>query len=402
MSSETHHEMKTTDQNPPPADQSLYSAREPPHALGRGRWRVAKSAVFPGAPGRRAISVSWAAVFLSIMAVYGAAATLYIVRRGRTSGETSRRTVSPPDVLSPDALSFNVAEPGSGDGDETVVRRLQTSVARRMSVLREADRLADRGLLDKAIERIEEELRRDNSSLALRLRRADFMLMAESVEASRDAYLDVLRADPFLLPAREGLAKALWAAKDHAAALAAARWVLEVDGRRLAALRIAAQAAIETGDHELAVGHLRTWAQLDPTSVSARDFLGLAYLRLGDYGKAGFQLGDLIRKGQGTEATFLNLALAYAKQRQPSSVAGMLMKASERFSRERVLQWVERPDFADIAADPVVASVVSQIRMGVRPATALAMPGERGEIAFEQGIGLTPAPDLGIRPASLQ
>lgn len=389
----------------------LYDDREPPATLIKGG-RLPPTEAERKKPVRgHPVSRPWAAIFLALTALYAIGTTAFIawrIQKARPSGGDpaiggeSLESIDPPERTSSGPSSLS---PAAGKRDRVTtncVQRLRSGELRWREMLREIDRLMDRRLVTEADERLTEAIRVNPGILSLTLRQAELRLTMGDVRKAIEGFVEVLRADPAVLAAREGLALALQRDGDSEGALDAARWVLELDRSRSKTLNVAAEAAIETGYFSEAVGYLRSWLQLEPHSVAAKDLLGLAYLRLEEYGKAGFQLGDLIRQGVGTEATYLNLTLAYAQQKQSKSVADLLLLSSERFDRDHVLAWIGRSDFDEIRSDPVVATVIDRIRQGVSTAQILSLPSANSVPVFEKGIGMMPAPDIGIKPVDLK
>lgn len=402
--------MKTDAPEPSRRARSIYEGREPAGRLFRRGGRDAPDAGGPSRSRPPRPPFSMDILFLALVAIYAIASTAYIVHRHRALAVEARSKASHPVPAAdsqPEGRGDAQSSAGTGDrpaGDAAVgvVRRICDGNREIVDLVRDADRMIDRGLVTEALARIDRRLASAPGNLDLRLRKAGIERTLGRMAAARDGFVAVLESDPSRIEAREGLAAVLLELKDPEGALDAAQWVLEVEGHRPESLRVAARAAVDLGQYAVALGHMRLWVQQEPESVEAQDLLGLCQLRLGEYGKAAFQLGALIRKGKGTEATYLNLVLAYAQQKQSNDVADLLMKAVQRLDRARVVAWFGRPDFAVIREDPTVAAVASQIIEGVSPGLSLHLPEIQREGPSERGIGMTPAPDLGTRPILLK
>ncbi len=384
----------------PRAGRGIYDGRPSPGTLFRGRERTAGGG--SGAPrGRRSSPRPWSLVLLVAVALYALASTVYIVSRtpglGRLLRSASPSSPGPgaPARPGPSKPSDPAVPPASG----SVVRGLLDGAREVRDALQEADRLMARGMAREALVHLERRRAEKPDSLGLRLAEARIHAALGDAAMARNGFVAVLGADPANLEARAGLAAALLDLNDPEGALQAAQWALDDGGTPSATLRVAVRAAIGAGQYAIAAGHARVWLRQDPESTEAQDLLGLCHLRLGEYGKASFLLGEIIREGRGTEATYLNLVLAFAQQKQFGDVADLLLKAAQRLDRARVAAWFGRPDFALIREAPVVSSVMGQVLAGTSPAPILRLPDEsRDSPQGERGIGMTPAPvDLGIK-----
>ncbi|OQW97347.1 MAG: hypothetical protein BWK77_01965, partial [Verrucomicrobia bacterium A1] len=321
-------------------------------------------------------------MFLGLVAVYAVAATVVIAVRHRPEiFPKPHGTGSAPVRESPMA--------GSAGEPRTVAHVLRGEADAVRDAIREADRMSDRGLAGQALQRLQQRQAAFPDNLALRLRIAGTQLSLGDAASARDGFVAAIRIDPANVDAREGLAGALLALKDAEGALEMAQWAIEGGKAEAGSLRVAARAAVDLGQYTVAAGHLQDWLGERPDEVEARDLLGLCHLRLGEYGKAAFQLGDLIRQGRGTEASYLNLTLAFAQQKQSADVAGLLLKAAQRLNRPRVLAWFGRPDFAEIREDPVVAAIAAQLAEGSSPGPTLKLPEATRESISPRALGMT-------------
>lgn len=381
--------MSTEDLDMPPRGHSIYDGREPPGRLFRKERRAPVSGDTSASDPRRVPSRPWAIVFLGLVAVYAVAATVFIAVRHRPEIFPKPRNAG---TGAAQALTESGADAPAAA--HAVVRLLRSEADAVRDAIREADRMADRGLVRQALQRLQQRQEGFPDNMAMRLRIAEIQLSLGDAASARDGFVAAIRIDSANIDAREGLAGALLALKDPAGALDMAQWALEGGKSGVGSLRDAARAAIDLGQYTVAAGHLYAWLQEHPDAVEARDLLGLCHLRLGEYGKAAFQLGDLIRQGKGTEASYLNLTLAFAQQRQSNDVADLLMKAALRLNRPRVLAWFARPDFAAIREDPVVAAVAAQIADGASPGLSIRLPDASRETASSDSVGMTPTPDL--------
>jgi len=88
-------------------------------------------------------------------------------------------------------------------------------------------------------------------------------------------------ADPAYLPARVGLAEALWRSGEAERALETARSVVEADPASALARRVRGRILFETGDVEAAEAELRLALELDPGDVEVSRLLSEAQRRLG-------------------------------------------------------------------------------------------------------------------------
>lgn len=309
--------------------------------------------------------------------------------------DPARREPPPPaEAPSSEAPPSPAADGGSETRLLGAIDRLQNRQTRNRDIVRETGRLASRGLIEEATALLRRELEADPKSLVLQEEMAGLDLAAGRVAAAQDGFLNVLAYAPDRTSAREGLAEACLRLGHNAAALAAAQWLLQDDPDRMAALRIAARVSVEVGQYPAAAQHLRRWLERDPGSVEARDLLGLCYLRLGEYGKAAFYLQKLARDGDGTVATFLNLALVFAQQKQSDDVISVLGEASHRYSAKTVVDWFGRPDFAALHSDARVMAFVTQLITEASPALSLRLPERSSTIVTGPMMGTLPRPDL--------
>lgn len=381
----------------------IYAGRQSPGTLFRGRER--KAGVASEAPrGRRGSPRPWSLMVLVAIVLYALASTAYIVIRTPWLGRVLKAGSSaPPETGAPTrSVPSNPPERAGPPESGSVVRGLLDGARGVRDAVLEADRMVARGMAREALVRLDRRLAQEPESLALRLAVARIHASLGDVASARDGFVAVLGADPANLEARAGLAAALLDLNDPEGALQAAQWAMDDGGTRSETLRVAVRAAIGAGQYTIAAGHARVWLRQDPESTEAQDLLGLCLLRLGEYGKASFLLGEIIRQGRGTEATYLNLVLAFAQQKQFGDVADLLMKAAQRLDRARVVAWFGRPDFSVIREDPVVSSVMGQILGGSPSAIALRLPEVQRESAGERGMGMTPVPDLGIRTGAIR
>ncbi len=374
------------DREPAPAETDLahdiYKQRD---RTGRRVSRVAKQVRERRRHGRR-----WVAVLIAIALIYTIAGLAYVVMHQRS---TSKPAPSPPPPEGAETEpAFDVP---ASDGLLAALERLREQGRRETADLPEFHRLLDRGLISEAEALAERALEAAPESVVWRTARARVRLqMGHLREAEKDC-LAVLAAQPRNFEARETLAVALLMQSRPAPAYTAARWVLEDDPNRTAALETAARAAIEGGLYPDAVMHVRRWLELRPGHAPARDLLGLAYLRSGEYGKAAFVLEDLARDPAATEATFLNLALVYAALRQPGDVTRVLGEAAQRLSPKTVIEWFSRADFAQFREEPKVMAFVEQLLAGAPAALALRLPEPAATpAARELTLGLSPPTDV--------
>jgi len=391
----------------PSSGRSIYEGREPADRLFRGRERSGASASGTATP-RRRTGRPWAIIFLAIVAVYGLAATAFIVIRtpalagfvmrglGRPSSGAKGEPSAPPAMS-----ATSPADPAPTSSVVVVQLRAEAQACR--NTILEADRMVARGLARDALARLERRAGEGKDSLDLQLAMARIRFDLGDTKAARDAYASVIRTAPSTVEARIGLAAALLKLGDAEGSLQAAQWALDDGGAGVDGVRIATHAAVGVGQYAVAAGHARVWLQQDPESVEAQDLLGLCHLRLGEYGKASFLLGELIRQGRGTEASYLNLVLAFGQQKQFNDVADLLLRAVQRLDRRSVVAWFGRPDFTVLRENPVVTAVAFQIVEGASPNLALKLPDVSSEIPMERGIGMSPAAiDLGMRRPSSQ
>lgn len=330
----------------------------------------------------------WVAFLILSVAIYTVGGLGYVVLQRRPIPRHA--PTSPP-------LEETVASAGAAAdaGLLATIEQLREQSRRESSDLPEFNRFLDRGLLSKAAALAERALQAAPHSIAWRAARARVHLQNEQLREAEEDCLAVLAAQPRNMEARETLAVVLLASSRPGPAYAAARWVLDDDPTRLSALEIAARAAIEGGLYPDAIVHLRRWLELRPGLPAARDLLGLAYLRSGEYGKAVFVLEDLAREVSATEATFLNLALVYTALRQPTDVIRVFSEAAQRLSARAVVQWLGRSDFAQLHDDPKIMAFIDQLVSAMSPALSLRPPqrpatGSPGELT----IGLAPPSEL--------
>lgn len=389
--------MSTGDRETPGHGRSIYDGREPPGRLFRKVRHTSVPADTSDADPRRAPRRPWAILFLGIVAAYAVAATVFIaVRHGQA-------IMTKPLRPGAGAAPARTAPEGHPTAEaENIARRLRSEADAVRDAIRDVDRMFDRGLARQALQRMQQRQTGLPDNLALRLRIAEIQLSLGDAASARDGFVAAIRIDPANVDAREGLAGALLALNDPEGALAMAQWAIEGGRSGAGSLRVAARASIDLGQYTVALGHLHGWLQAQPDAVEARDLLGLCHLRLGEYGKAAFQLGDLIRQGRGTEASYLNLALAFAQQKQSNDVADLLAKAALRLGRPRVFAWLERTDFDAIREDPVVAAVVAQIAEGASPGLTLRLPETSRETASPRTFGMTPPPDVVSRKLNMK
>lgn len=381
--------MNTDDPETPVRGRGIYDGREPPGRLFRHERHARVSGDTSGTDPRRAPGRPWAIVFLGLVAVYAVAATVFIAVRHRPEIFPKPRGTG---TGAAPVLEVSPAVP-AGEA-RTLVHALRSEADAIRDAIREADRMFDRGLARQALQRLQQRQAGFPDNLALRVRIAGIHLSLGEAAAARDGFAAAIRIDPANVGAREGMAGALLALKDPEGALDMAQWAIEGGKAGEESLRVAARAAVDLGQYTVAAGHLNDWLRERPDSIEAHDLLGLCHLRLGEYGKASFQLGDLIRQGRGTEASYLNLTLAFAQQQQSGDVADLLLKAAQRLDRSRVLGWFGRPDFAVIREDPVVASVVAQLAEGASPGLTLKLPDTTHQPVSPRALGMTPTPDL--------
>ena len=392
--------MSPGDAENPSSGRNIYGGREPQDRLFRGRERSGSTSAEAGRPRRRP-GRSWSLIFLAVVALYGLAATAYIVVRTPSFPDLLKRW-SAPRPAPGGAEARREAPTPVAPGASAVVGRLRVEARESQDAVLDADRMVARGLLREAMIRLERRAADGDASLGLRLAVARIRLSLGEAEAARDGYMALIGVDPSNVDALAGLAAALLKLGDSDGALQAAQWAMDEGGSGVDVLRGASHAAVGVGQYTVAAAHARVWLQQDPESVEAQDLLGLCHLRLGEYGKASFLLGELIRQGRGSEASYLNLVLAFGQQRQFNDVADLLMKAVQRLDRRNVLAWFGRPDFKVLREDPVVEAVAAQIIDGASPGLTLRLPEVSREIPRERGIGMTPAIDLGIRKRDLQ
>lgn len=399
--------MSPDDAENPPSGRNIYGGREPQDRLFRGRERSGSASAEAGKPRRRP-GRSWSIIFLAVVALYGLAATAYIVVRTPSLPGLLKRWSAPRPDSGGAEVRREVPAPvapgpaAAGERSAAVVGRLRAEARSSQDAVLDADRMVARGLPRDALVRLERRAAEGDASLELRLSMARIRFALGEAEAARDGFLAVLGADPSNTGALAGLAAVLLKLGDPDGALQAAQWAMDEGGSGVDVLRVAAHAAIGVGQYTVAAAHARVWLQQDPEAVEAQDLLGLCHLRLGEYGKASFLLGELIRQGRGSEASYLNLVLAFGQQKQFNDVADLLMKAVQRLDRRSVLAWFGRPDFKVLREDPVVAAVAGQIIEGASPGLTLRLPEVAREIPMERGIGMTPSVDLGIRKPSAQ
>ncbi len=337
---------------------------------------------------RRRRTRRWVVLLVAAAVIYTVGGMAYVLLHRRAAPRPVPAPTPPADTAAP---TTGMADAGL----VSTIERLREQSRREGADLPEFHRLLDRGLISKAEALAERALEAAPQSIAWRAARARVRLQMEQLREAEEDCLAVLEAQPRNIEARETLAAALLMQSRPGPAYAAARWVLEDDSTRTTSLEIASRAAIEGGLYPDAIVHLRRWLELRPGLPAARDLLGLAYLRSGEYGKAAFVLEDLARDPAASEATFLNLALVYAALRQPGDVTRVFGEAAQRLSPKTVVQWFSRPDFAQFRDEPRVMAFMEQLLGATSPALALRMPERaatptRGELT----IGLTPPTDL--------
>ncbi|MCX7819970.1 MAG: hypothetical protein N2652_12320 [Kiritimatiellae bacterium] len=333
---------------------------------------------------RRRRARRWVSALVIVAVLYAGGGLVYVMVRRREAPAT-------PAPASPPATAAARVGGAADASLLTTIERLREQSRRESADLPEFHRLLDRGLVAKAGALADRALEAAPESIAWRAARARVRLQLEQLREAEEDCLAVLAAQPRNVEARETLAMSLLMQSRPAPAYAAARWVLEDDPGRTSALEIAARAAIEGGLYPDAIVHLRRWLELRPGLAVARDLLGLAYLRSGEYGKAAFVLEDLAREPAATEATFLNLALVYAALRQSGDVTRVFGDAAQRLSPKTVVQWFARPDFAQLRDDSRVMAFMEHLISATTPALSLRMP-ERpsGPGAGELTLGLAP------------
>ena len=344
---------------------------------------------------RRRRTRRWVVLLVVAAVIYTVAGMAYVVLRHRAT---------PPPSPAPPAGDVEAPTMGMSDaGLVSTIERLREQSRREGTDLQEFHRLLDRGLVSKAEALAERALEAAPQSIAWRAARARVHLQMKQLREAEEDCLAVLEAQPRNIEARETLAAVLLMQSRPRPAYAAARWVLEDDSTRTTSLEIAARAALDGGLYPDAIAHLRRWLELRPGQPAARDLLGLAYLRSGDYGKAAFVLEDLARDPAATEATFLNLALVYAALRQPGDVTRVFGEAAQRLSPKTVVQWFARADFAPLRDEPRVMAFLEQLLGATSPALALRMPEPAATPArMELTIGLSPPTDLIWTPRRIE
>jgi len=344
---------------------------------------------------RRSAGRRWTVALSLVVVLYGLGATIYVMHRG---GWLRRTPSSPapegPGVAGAGAVPAQVQSAPSGQlAILSLIERRQRQERRERDLVNEVDRLVDQALVDEAATLLDREMVAEPGSLKLKELRGQLHLLRGEFGAARDLFLEVLAANPDHVVAREGLAEALLGGGEPVAAFAAAQWALQADPQRVGSLRAAARAAIEVGQYGQAVQYLRRWLERVRGSVEARNLLGLAYLRLGEYGKAAYQLGELVRDGLATETTYLNLALVFAQQKQSSDVVDVLAAAAQRLSLRQIAAWFERPDFAPLHDDRDVTAFMNRLLTAGSVASTLRLPA-RPVVETREVLGMMPTPDL--------
>lgn len=272
------------------------------------------------------------------------------------------------------------------DGSTAAIRRAMEASEKSRLVFSEAEMLAGRGLVREAGDKLERHLRAYPEQIETRLRLAGYRLRLRQYDAAGALLLEVLRADPQNAGARLLLADVLIGKNEFAGAYEAAKWTLELLPGDPDALKIAGRAAIRAGWHQVALDHLRDLSVTRRSDIECRGLLALCYLRLGEYGKAVFQLNEIVREGKADESVYYNLAVSYAQQKQPQDVVDVITRAAAQVGDAKAMEWLRDDDFLPVRESPLFAALVQQLGHGASPSIGLASGKS--------------APSLGILPSS--
>jgi tetratricopeptide (TPR) repeat protein len=241
-----------------------------------------------------------------------------------------------------------VAAPADGGKAAEPMAALISKWKKAAKTRREADSFQNEGRIDRALGRLKEGLVLDPQMLELKIAAARIHVQQKEYATACDLLIDVVAADPSNDSAKIALASALSGLQQHEDALEVARWVIEGDAYNEQALRIAAAASLDVGRPGEAIGHLRRVVSVNPTDVSARNSLGMAYMKSLDFVKAAEAFAEILQGDPGNSAALYNLAVCYARQGMTDNAIAVLETAAEQFGESFVLAWTKTQDFSGL------------------------------------------------------
>ncbi len=286
--------------------------------------------------GSRIIWMLLAAVLLLYLALL---ATTFVGRLG------VRRQKAAPVAEAPALAAETAATSPSAEELGNVIRQSVKLWSRAPDVTRDVQRLMDSGSLDKAIDRLEDELKIIPEMVEWKLLLAQAHTRQQNAEAAVALLEQVLDASPWSAPARQLLGYNLILLKQYPAALMVADWSLNSGDDAIQANQIAATAYLNTDQISQAIPHLRKIVSLDSENAMAQNNLGVAYTKLGDYKRAVEVFNTLLQQNAANATTYYNLAACHARQLQVEKAISTLNRAASVFGMGFVGSWVRSPDF---------------------------------------------------------
>ena len=387
--------MSGPDRAPESAGHGLYDRQErsssfPEHA----RYAHRHSGSRRGIWGRLLV----AAVGLAFLAYAGFAILSVIQRTQAARRQVAQRRVAAVAAVAADSggagRTAKRSEPDLESG-AAEVKKLIADADKAREVMREADLLLGRGMVQEASEKLQRQLTMTPRHLDVKTMLAGLYLDLKRYDAASALIMEVLAVNPRNTEARKKLAEILYARAEYSSSYEVSRWVLDSNADDLDALKMAARACMKAGWYEVAVNHLRTLYEKHHDDAESRSLLSLAYLRLGQYGKAINHLDELIRDGQADPAAYYNLAVCYAQQKQTKDAVDVLTKSMGIMGPQQVFTWMAGEDFGPLREEPLFAALRGQLSQGMAASTISITPVVQ---RVDRELGLMPAPDLVLRP----
>ncbi|OGV47402.1 MAG: hypothetical protein A2X46_13855 [Lentisphaerae bacterium GWF2_57_35] len=309
--------------------------------------------------GGRIAGVILAVVILGYLALLASSFLGKVAQRGKIS--------APPKSVTAESVQ---AEPAS---DADLADKIRLSVrlwSRAPEIVRDAQRLLDKGQTSAAIEELETGLDSTPDVVEMKMLLAQAYLKKDQGSRSIVLLEEVLDIDPQQPTARVLLASTLILQKQYQAALDVAEWMLESGDVSARVHQIAATAYLNLDQGHLAIPHLRKIVSLDTGNAIAWNNLGVAYTRQGDYKRAIEAFNTLLQQNTANAVTYYNLSACYARQSMAEQTVNTLTRAANVFGSGFVGTWIHNSDFNAVRKDPQFAAFESAMGTNVNGTTA--------------------------------